>query len=257
MNAAQTTNSTLTRSRRGKGAGFTLAEVLVSMTIFSLLMGMIVSFNVESIKSMFVSEQKAIINKDMRMLTSQMSDDARYASFFVLYSNYTATSRNTTAQELQQGNSGDFLVLVFYGSPATGAPVNVRPVSEIVGYYREPYSLSNQLSLDPITNASSSLMPVHRFDLTVGHGLSANQYLEVTNIPSGGTSTTIEALLPNDAAATIASHPIVVQLAKGLNDGLLFHNFWGKSIMINAEIVQGNNYDSVSDTYNFTISPRG
>jgi len=248
---------TISPTNRRRRAGFTLAELMVSMSIFSLLMGMIVTFNVDSVKSMFISEQKAIINKDMRMLTAQMSDDARYASFFVLYSNYTVSSRNTTALELQQGNSGDFLVLVFYGSPVTGANMNVRPVSEIVGYYREPYSVSNQLSVDPITNAASTLMPVHRFDLTVGNGLAANQYLETTNIPSGGTSTTIEALLPNDAAATIAAHPIVVQLAKGLNDGLLFHNFWGKSVMINAEIVQGNNYDSVSDTYNFTISPRG
>jgi hypothetical protein len=135
-------------------------------------------------------------------------------------------------------------------------------VSEIVGYYREPYSASNQLTVDPITGAVSTgataLEPVHRFDLSVANGtLAANMYLENTNVPTGGTSTTIEALLPNDSAATIAGHPIVVQLAQGLADGCLFHNFWGKSVMINGQIVQGSNYVSASDTYNFTISPRG
>jgi hypothetical protein len=174
-----------------------------------------------------------------------------------MYSNYTMSSRSSASQELLQANSGDFLVFVFYGNSVTGAPVNVRPVSELVGYYREPYQ-ANQLYLDPITSASASLEPVHRFDISVANGtLAANQYLESTNVPGGGTTTTLEALLPSDSPTVIATHPIVVQLAKGLADGCLFHNFWGKSVMINGQIVQGNNYMSASDTYNFTISPRG
>ncbi|HTB62302.1 MAG TPA: hypothetical protein VK737_01835 [Opitutales bacterium] len=242
--------------------GFTLAELVVSLGLGMLIMEMAMKFFTQNYLFMYTNEQKLTINKDMRYLTGQMSDDARYANFFVLYSSYTSTARATASQELAEANSGDFLVFVFYGTPVSGAPVNVRPVSEIVGYYREPYSASNQISIDPITGAVNSgataLEPVHRFDLTVAAGtLAANQYLETTNVPSGGTSTTIEALLPNSSAATIASHPIVVQLAQGLADGCLFHNFWGKSVMINGQIVQGNNYVSASNTYNFTISPRG
>jgi len=243
--------------RRRWRAGFTLAELIVSMGVASLLIDMVIRFYLENAKYMYFNEQKLTINKDMRVLTAQMSDDARYANFFVLYTNYTASSRATASQELLQANSGDFLVFVFYGSPVTGAPVNVRPVSELVGYYREPYQ-SNQLYLDPMTNAPASLEPVHRFDLSVANGtLPANMYLETANIPGGGTSTTLEALLPADSPTVIATHPIVVQLAKGLADGCLFHNFWGKSVMINGQIVQGDNYMSASDTYNFTISPRG
>lgn len=148
-------------------------------------------------------------------------------------------------------------MFVFYGTPVTGAAINVRPISELVGYFREPYQ-SNQLYLDPITGASVSLEPVHRFDLSVANGtLAANQYLESANVPTGGTTTTLEALLPANTATVIASFPIVVQLANGLADGCLFHDFWGKSVMINGQIVQGSNYVSASDTYNFTISPRG
>jgi hypothetical protein len=87
--------------------------------------------------------------------------------------------------------------------------------------------------------------------------IPANTYLESVNVPVGGTTSTLEALLPANTPAIIATHPIVVQLANGLADGCLFHNFWGKSVMINGQIVQGSNYLSASDTYNFTISPRG
>jgi hypothetical protein len=234
-------------------------EMMLSVGITSLLFGMMVKFQYESLNNMAVSTDKSIINKDMRLLTSQLSDDARYSNFFVLYSAYAATSRSSASQELGQANSGDFLVFVFYGSPPSGGKFNVSPVSEIVGYYRAPYA-ANQTTLDPITNQPTSLglEPVRRFDLSVANGtLAANQYLESTNVPTGGTSTTIEALLPNDSQTTIDSHQIVVQLAQGMADGCLFHNFWGKSIMINGQIVQGNNFLSAQDTYNFTVSPRG
>lgn len=247
------------RLRRYGAPGFSLMEMMVSTIVIGLLFGMLAKFQYESLNNMALSTDKSVINKDMRLLTSQMSDDARYANFFVLYSAYAVASRSTASQELGMANSGDFVVFVFYGSPPSGGLFNVRPVSELVGYYRAPYQ-ANQTTLDPITDQPTSLglEPVRRFDLSVANGtLAANQYLESTNIPSGGTSTTLEALLPNANQSTIDAAPIVVQLAQGLSDGCLFHNFWGKSIMINGQIVQGNNYLSTQDTYNFTISPRG
>jgi len=248
------------RRLRGRAAaGFTMMEMMISASIMGLLFGMLVKFQYESLRSMALSTDKSIINKDMRTVTSQLSDDARYANFFVLYSGYAVASRNSASLELGQANSGDFVVFVFYGTPPSGGSFNVRPVSEIVGYYRAPYQ-ANQTTLDPITNQPTSLglEPVRRFDISVAKGtLAANQYLEASGLPTGGTSTTLEALLPDAAQATIDTHTIVVQLAQGLSDGCLFHNFWGKSIMLNGQIVQGNNYLSTADTYNFTISPRG
>ncbi len=234
--------------------------MLISMSVIGLLTGMLAGFYTNTTKYSYLSEQKMVIDKDMRTLTQWMSDDARMANFFVMFSAYTAASRATPSQELLQANSGDCLVFVFYGTPpaGTGPHVNVRPVIELVGYYREPYSTSNQLAIDPMTGAPVNLQPVHRFDIsTANGGIPANSYLESVGIPSGATSTTVEALMPNDAAATIASHPFVIQLAKGLADGCLFHNFWGKSVMINGQIVQGNNFMNATSTYNFTVSPRG
>lgn len=79
-------------------AGFTLAEIVVSMGVAMLLMDMVMQYYVENGRYMYLNEQQLTINKDMRVLTAQMSDDARYANFFVMYANYTACT--SPSQEL-------------------------------------------------------------------------------------------------------------------------------------------------------------
>jgi len=252
--------SRLRRRARRAAPGFTLTEMMISATIFALLAGMIMGFYTDTFSMMFLTEQKNLINWDMRYLTTSLSYDARQANFFVMYSNYTASSRASASQELLEGNSGDFLVFVIYGTAPNPLKFNIRPISELIGYYRAPYQ-SNQLTLDPVTNQPTTVMPVRKFDISVANGtLTANQYLLAagsTDLPVGGTATTLEAILPNDSQTTIDSHLIVVQLAQGLNDGLLFNNLWDKSIMVNGKIMHGNNDMSATDTYNFTVSPRG
>ena len=51
----------------------------------------------------------------------------------------------------------------------------------------------------------------------------------------------------------------MIELSEGLSDGRLFHNFYGRSVMVNGEIIQdtGKGARVASNTYNFTISPRG
>jgi prepilin-type N-terminal cleavage/methylation domain-containing protein len=244
------------RARRGgdRAGGFTLPEMIVSSTILGILMLMMVRFQFETISAMTVSEEKGEINRDMRYLTDQMALDARQANFFVMYSNYTMASRTSSTQELTQGNSGDFLVLVFYGTTTSPSEFNVCPVNEIIGYYRAPYTAGQTDSM----SADTQMMPVRKFDLTVANnGIPANTYLESVNVPSGGHTATLESLLPSDSPTTIGSHQIIVQLAQGLADQQLFYNFWGKSVMVNGVIAHGNNDQHATDTYNFTISPRG
>ena len=66
---------------------------------------------------------------------------------------------------------------------------------------------------------------------------------------------TIESLIP--AISTVGTHETIVELSEGLADGKLFYNFRERSIMVNGQIYHGNDYKRVTDTYNFTISPRG
>ena len=48
-----------------------------------------------------------------------------------------------------------------------------------------------------------------------------------------------------------------MELARGLANESLFSNLRDLTIIVNGEIVHGNNAKRVTDTYNFTISPRG
>jgi prepilin-type N-terminal cleavage/methylation domain-containing protein len=240
--------------RKGRAGGFTMPELIVASIIMGILMLMLLRFQIQTVTAMTTSEEKGEINRDMRYITDQMAMDAREANFFVMYSNYTMSSRSSATQELVQGNSGDFIVLVFYGTAPNSLEFNVCPVNEIIGYYRAPYVAGQTDTM----SADASLMPVRKFDLTVANGgVPANTYLESTNVPSGGHTATLESLLPNDSNTTIASHQIIVQLAQGLADQHLFYNFWGKSVMVNGVIAHGNNDQHATDTYNFTISPRG
>jgi len=50
---------------------------------------------------------------------------------------------------------------------------------------------------------------------------------------------------------------LVIELSRGLADERLFYNFWGRSVMVNGQIHHGNDAKRVTETYNFTISPRG
>jgi len=250
----------LRRRVRSVARGFTLAEMVVASTVFALVSGMVIGFYSDTFRSMFVTEQKNLINRDMRNLTLQLSYDARQANCFVMYANYTVAARTTPSQELASGNSGDFLVFVIYGNAPNPLKFNIRPITEIIGYYRAPYQ-SNQLTIDPITNTSANMLPVRKFDLSVANStLPANQYLLATgstDLPAGGTATTLEALLPNANQSTIDGHQIIVQLAQGLDNGLLFNNLLGKTVMVNGEIMHGDNAVSATDTYNFSVSPRG
>ncbi len=113
-------------------------------------------------------------------------------------------------------------------------PANVDLVNRIVGYYRAP----------PDAADASSEGPVRKFDLRF--------------TPS--TSAAIHTLLPD--RSTYSTNPEVIEISRGLANGSLFYNVRNKSIMVNGEIVHrgglGNTrYERATNTYNFTISPRG
>jgi hypothetical protein len=63
-------------------------------------------------------------------------------------------------------------------------------------------------------------------------------------------------LLPD--TGTAGSHDEVIELSNGLSDGKLFYNFYDRSIIVRGEILHdGAVAQQVTNTYNFTVSPRG
>jgi hypothetical protein len=69
----------------------------------------------------------------------------------------------------------------------------------------------------------------------------------------------MEALLPpaNSTWSRAAEFPILLHNVSGLSNGYSFYNYENKSIITRAKILHGNLAKRVTNTYNFTITPRG
>jgi len=222
------------RLHKSDGRGFTLVEILIGMGILGLLTVGLLTFFIQSSTSFFVTEQKLKVNNDIRKFTSEMADHAREANHYIIYSTYAAVDRDSEEDRKRDGESGDFMVLIFYDNPVGTAPLISRPIRRVVGYYR-----ASSNPLDP-----SSEGPVRKFD----SDLDAWGVTFPIDQP-------IEKVLPS--AAQVANFKRVIELSKGLANQRLFYNFHNRSIMVKGEILHGNAVKRVSNTYNFTISPRG
>lgn len=215
---------------RAPQRGFTLPEIMVSMTVLGIMSALFLSVYFDMSEIAFASDSKNMINRDIRNVTQQMSRTAREASYFALYRSFDADDRDAAEDQLLEGKTGDFVVFVYLGLPTDATRVNQRPIERIVGYYRAVD--------DP--DDPDALGPVRRFDL---------------EITGNAQSATLESILP--VASSSDDYPAVVQLSQGLANGDMFFNLWNQSLMINGKIVHGNAAKRITDTYNFTVSPRG
>lgn len=257
--------------------GFTLAELLVTMTIMSLLLAGVVPFFVSNFKYLYSGEQKLLINSDIRDLTNEMVETARASNYFVLYESFYSQSLSGStarrdfngngtinlADRMQAGQEGPFVVFVYYDDPYFDArlydsdPTNnpalmTVTIERIVGYWVAPNrEISGETALyvfdsnDSRPNASST-------SWTTPWGQTFPATL-------GGT-TTVESLLPTNSKswAMHQSFDIVVNDMEGLTSGsLFFENFQNRSVLIRTKILHGNQAKRVTNTYNFTITPRG
>src|SRR5690606_10529593 len=85
---AMPATSPLSRSRAPGRRGFTLSELLVSLTIIGLTVGLVLPFFLFNLRSLYHGEQKLLINGDIRTLTNTMMENAREANYFVLYQGF-------------------------------------------------------------------------------------------------------------------------------------------------------------------------
>jgi len=207
-------------------SGFTMVELMIASAISTMVSITMLSFYMVNYKIGFVSQERNEINADIRTLTSQLIRDGREANYFVLYDSIQAEDRNHPADRQLDGQAGDFLVFVQHQeSTSVGAPTLI---TNIVAYYR---------SLE--TSEANELAPVRRLELVINPGSAAP----------------LEDLLPDQVSLIMGRE--VIELSRGLANGRLFYNFWGRSIMVNGQIHHGNEAKRVTETYNFTVSPRG
>lgn len=226
---------------------FTLLEILIAITILGFITMMSLGFFVETIKATFVSEQKNLINNDVRTLTAELSEAAKEANFTLLYSSFESDDRNSSGDRLLDGNSGDFLVFGFQGEPDLSTSINApQPVTRLTGFYRAP--------ADP--NDPTSEGPVRKFDTDLDFAYNDSDEPLLSPIDPLDPPTPEEILATLYPTSTRNTNPEVISLSEGLANNRLFYNYGKSSIMINGKIIHGVEAKRVTDTYNLTISTR-
>ena len=211
--------------------GFTIVELMIALAITAILLGGLMAFNIQLIKGGMFSENKNQINRDIRNVTNDMGEVAKESNYFIIYPSFDVSDRNDSDDRLVSDESGDFIL--FVQTSSSYVSFGVHPVEKIVGFYRD------SKTVDELTNVG----PIMRFEVNF------SSPVDVTS-----SSTPLESIIPTAAAAKATE---VLELSKGTANGKLFYNFGNKSVMVNGQIYHGNRNQRVTDTYNFTVSPRG
>ena len=250
---------------------------MVVVAIFGFVSAGLIPFFLMNLKSQFVGEQKLLINGDIRKVTNQMVENARESNSFVMYQAFTSQTRWDGATEtrdasgdsainyldrLEDKGSGDFVVLVYYkdpyfdplfydGNAANNPVIGNGIISRMIGYWIAPNRRY------PGENA------MYSFDTDTYKATPADTTWTTSwgvTLPATLSSTvTIESLLPpaTSAEANAAEFPIVLNNVSGNSNGYAFVNYQNRSIITRAKILHGNLAKRVTNTYNFTITPRG
>ncbi len=262
---------------KAAASGFTLVETIVTMTIIGFVVMGVMPFFLQNAKYLFTSEQKLLINADIRDFTNEMVENAREANYFVLYeAAYTrvridgVTVRRdqnnngmiNAIDRMTAGQAGEFLVFVYYEDPFFDSR------------FYDGVSTNNDITSVRVTRMVSYWAAPHRTDSakTALYVLDTDDYKSSPTDTSWTTpwsqtfpvsltsSVTIETLLqPATLAwAQHASADIIINDMRGLGpSGSYFVNYLNRSVLVRAKILHGNQAKRVTNTYNFTITPRG
>lgn len=226
------------RRRKSRQSAFTLVEILITLGICSLVVGGTLVFFIQSLNMYHYDSGKLLVNRDIRAFTSEMTDNATYANYFLIYPSFSertasvtvtdpeTSSTTTTTVDLavNDGQSGDMLILVYRD------PDDDTKNARIVGYYRSSDS----------EDGGGNTGPVRRFEINISPADSAHIHTHLPSVDSANT------------------WPEVIELSRGLANGKLFYNFYDRSIMVKGQIFhRGSLTKRATNTYNFTVSPRG
>lgn len=230
-----------------KRSGFTLPEIMVSLGVLSIMTLALARFSMDMGILTFTNQQKLEINSDYRTFTNELIESVRESSFAYVYESFSGEMRtpadgstdldgNTNLDyRLRDDETGDLLVLYYLDEhPDPDNPSLNAPLNRLVGYFRI------------IEDDAEGTGPVRRFERT----LTAAESLTWEN-----QTVTLESFIP--LADTASDWPIVVELARGQADGRLFYALNSEAVIVNAQILHGNKAKRITDTYNFTVLPRG
>jgi prepilin-type N-terminal cleavage/methylation domain-containing protein len=209
-----------------KDRGFTFVEIMFTLLIMGFVSLGMYQFLVDSTKIIFVSTEKNDVVNHIRQFTGEMENVARSANVAYIYKSFATTDRNAVSKRMSDGQSGNLVVFISIKPDAN--PLNPDLITKIVGYF--------------LTPDGSGAGPLKKFELNYPNGVSVS-----TNTP--------ESLM--SGLSPTGNYVQVIDIVQGLSSGYLFYNFMNRSVMIKARFKEGNSAKQVTNTYNFTISPRG
>ncbi len=238
---------------RSPQAGFSLVEVMVSMSIVSLVMtGMFATFLL-GLRAMYKDGERLATNASLRYFIAQVSKETLDATEFYVFPDYNSLDGNVNlvsdVSVLEADNYGTYLAygdcLVLVTLVSISSAANVRQVRI---YYRD--------SANP-------------------DAIAAVRYYETADFGDTGTTTSLKALLDAinlKANPAMTGSSVVVDQARGrLKDTADTHLYYpifstesatttptNDSVSLNIEVINGTSVNNMmsSSSFNYTISPR-
>jgi prepilin-type N-terminal cleavage/methylation domain-containing protein len=261
-------------SRTGRQSGFTLVEIMISMSILVLVMALSLGAYMFCLRMMYKDTQRLITNASLRSFLAQISKETLDASTFYLFPYYTALDGSVnpstdivlaTGPEIDATGTdydkwithGDCLVLVT--KTDTSTPVKIR---QIRIYYRLTTSQAT-------VNADSPIMYYETADWGEDTATYTNTHL------FSALATELNAINLNVTPRPTGSRQInarcrgrkVPSPYTGYSAGDLYPIFSTESpdinpsngfVSINVEFINGTTNSNMlsSSSFNYTISPR-
>ena len=260
--------SNQTRSRR---AAFTVVEVMISMTIVTLVMGMCMSTFLFSLRTMYKDTQRLATNASLRSFMAQVAKETLDSSYFYLFPYYTSidTSVDLAADPVamtQFQNAadddydkwighGDCLVLVTKTSM-----YRTTDIRQIRIYYRMVTTQAQRNAEAPIRYYETADWGEGTSSTSNGHTDVATELnsINLNGNPNRAGSRqlsprTIGRLVPSPYTPYAAGDRYPAFSTES-PDGSVTNGF----IAVNVEFINGSTINNLlsSSSFNYTISPR-
>ena len=114
------------------------------------------------------------------------------------------------------------------------------------------------VTIEPFPNPSDPLfytqITIYYRDTSVDTRGPVSRISYTFPTPADPTAASVENYI--GTAVTSGTETELVDLAKGLADNHLFQNLRDKAIIVNGQIIHGNDAKEITDTYNFAVFPR-
>ena len=258
--------------RRGLGqGGFSLVEIMVSMTIVVAVLAMTMSTFLFGLRMMYKDTQRLVTNASLRSFMAQISKETLDASYFYIFPYYTkldgSVNLSTDPAALQQSEDftdeaydrwvahGDCLVLVTKTSKYRSTDIR-----QIRIYYRVT---TNQTDL----NSEKSIRYYESADWGEGPAPTTPATPGQTNGHSN-LAAELNAIDLNASPSLSGSRQLTARSKGRKTSGTDYYPIFSSEspsasptngfISINVEFINGSTVNSLlsSSSFNYTISPR-